>query len=257
MGRIALLLRTDMYAQRQSLLYALGTLFLVLFVIPRIPILTTAVSWSEWCSTVSASPMSWAMWQLSVCGIFGTLTSLIYINRRVQHAYPIPFALLPARLGEKVTAIGLFALGLYFSPFVVFALSEGLTALTFDGDYTSVLSISGLRANIQEFFSALALRPASLLPMALLQLAYLLSFIFSAIRFARLRVGIFVTLMGWLLGVMVLITIGAYLIRSEQLVEFFDMLKGDTAMLLTTAFLLLLNTILAYAIYHRVKTIEL
>lgn len=243
--RIGLLLRADLYTQRRSMLYSLGALFLLIFIAPRLGLLLPGTTYSTWSESISSSASGWRVVQVSLCGVFGALMSLVYLNRRVQHAHPIAFSLLPASLWEKIIALGLFTLGTYISPWIVFALSEVLTALTVQANYE-------LNYNWYNSIQILDINLESSLVIFLFQLSFLLTLILTTMSFKRLRVAIFVGLGSWLLslffmGLLVVELVPSLInLSNSELIELFGLL-----------FLLIIDLALLYACYYRLKTLEL
>lgn len=243
--RIGLLLRTDLYTQRRNILYSLGALFLVIYIIPYLMLLVPDMTYAEWSEGMLRDGVAYRGLRISVCFFVGSLMGLVYLNRRVQHAHPIAFALLPAKVGEKAVSLILFTLLSYSAPIVVYLLGEFLLFLTVQGGYP--LSIP-----LENFISLpIIYQKNEWIQGFLFLLTLPLTFALVAISFRRLRVGLFIGLGLWLLSIFFIGVLGvnnvAYLASLDQ----------DTLSALLGVFLFAVNVGLCLAWWHKIKTIQL
>lgn len=250
-GRIVQMMKVDLYAQRRATLFALGALFILIFVFPRLPILISGVSYAEWEVGISFGGASYSAIMLMISGFWGGFMSLIYLNRRVLHAYPLPFVLLPARLWEKVMGVGLFSLGMNLMPMFVFGLSDLLNLLSISG-YKSCLSVDGI--SLYGAIAALSLGGWGDMLSILVHLALYLSVIFTAISFRQLRVGLFVWLLAWGVGLFLLMALGLYILKTFGLQ--LEQISQEVGFYWIALVLALIDGLLVWGIYHRLRTLE-
>lgn len=250
-GRIVQMMRVDFYTQQRGMIFTLGALALIIFVLPRLPLLYSDVSYKVWARSIAVSDGVYSTIMMAISSFFGTLMSLVYLNRRVLHSHPIAFALLPARLWEKIVSIILSAIAICLSAMLVFAVSELFNMLTIGG-YTSAV-IHFVRF---DYMSPLNLEGANTVAIVLflLQLASMLSGILVAISFRRLRVGIFVYFLGWTIA----LVFGSVVLTYS--LDFFLNLSTDTAIEVSSYVVMtisiLINAALAWGIYYRLRTLE-
>ncbi|MDO4707508.1 MAG: hypothetical protein Q4A61_03675 [Porphyromonadaceae bacterium] len=250
-SRIVQMLKVDLYAQRRATLYALGALFILIFIFPRLPLIIWGVSYEDWSHDISFGGPIYSATMLGISALFGTFMGIIYINRRVLHARPIPFALLPAKLWEKIVALALFAFGLYISSILIFALCDLLNFAT----------IANYRTSIGKGFSLLNtgfLTPSELsmdsFVTFLIYLCVSLSIVLSAISFRQLRVGLFVCLFAWVFGLIIFFTLGIYILTLLEAGSSLDALHWISYG--SMGLLALINGTLIWGIYRRLKRLE-
>lgn len=129
LGRIGLLYRADLYTQRSTLLTLLGTIFLCLFFIPRIPLLFTW-NYTEWALDYANSYIVAFDTMESFVSLVSVIAFWVYVNKRTQHTEPIIFSTTPARLREKVIAMGLYGITITVLSYVIVYVVEFLDWLT-------------------------------------------------------------------------------------------------------------------------------
>lgn len=249
--RIAQIMKVDFYTQQRGMLFALGSLLLIIAALPRLLFLLPIVTYQTWCESIVSGESVYSWVTLGISAIFGGLMSLYYLNRRVQHARPIAFALLPARLWEKLTALGLFALGVYLSSMLIFTISELLNIATIEG-YSSVLAGNIWNIGLLIPFSSTEWGgDAFFLQQA--NIAGLLSAVLVAIHFRRLRVGIFVYCLGWIALVFLGSVLALYC--AGLALSYPNIFIRDT-IVLAMVLLILINIGLVWGIYYRLRRIE-
>lgn len=250
-GRIVQMMKVDLYAQRRATLFALGALFILIFVFPRVPILISGVSYADWATSISGSGASYSATIFVISVLWGGFMSLIYINRRVRHSYPLPFVLLPVRLWEKIVGVGLFSLGMYLVALFVFGLSDFLNFLTIDG-YSSCIQVDGF--SLSGTIALLAPRFLGDAMSILVRLAVYLSVILAAISFRQLRVGLFVWLLAWGVGLFLLMALGLYIFKTFGLQ--LEQISQEVGFYWIALVLALIDGLLVWGIYHRLRTLE-
>lgn len=107
-GRILLLLRADYYEYRRVLWAMLGATAVCVLLLPRVPLLLEGSIYDVWTTGDISNGTASFFRSLGMLAI--SLYTLYYLNRRTQHATPMGFALYPAQVWEKATAMAIFAL---------------------------------------------------------------------------------------------------------------------------------------------------
>lgn len=134
LGRTFLMYRADMRTIAPTLLSLVGIIFLVSFLIERIPLIFN-LNYLQWAAG-HASEYDLSA-QSFLAAMTGSLFGLWYVNHRSFRSSPMSFALTPARFGEKVAAmaavvasiwlltqatlIGCFLLEVATVPYITFA----------------------------------------------------------------------------------------------------------------------------------------
>lgn len=102
-----MMLRADLVTNKMTIVALFGGLLLLIFCLPRIPLLF-GVNYEEWAisygSTYSPTIVN------TILSFAALLYFYLYLNKKVVHSSPITFATLPASLWEKITNILLYAL---------------------------------------------------------------------------------------------------------------------------------------------------
>lgn len=130
-GRVLLLIRADLYEQRRNMMILGGLILLIIFVLPRIPLLF-GMPYSEWASNYVAEVAYTIKYGISTFS--GLIYTLYYYNRKVQHSKPMAFAHYPATVLEKILAGVGFSLLVWLMCWGLVLLSQIITCLTIPGD---------------------------------------------------------------------------------------------------------------------------
>lgn len=102
LGRIFLMYRADMRTIALNLLSLVGAIFLMSFLIERIPLIFS-LNYGYWAESHASGYDLFI--PSSIAAIMGNLFGLWYVNHRAFRSSPMSFALTPARFGEKIAAM--------------------------------------------------------------------------------------------------------------------------------------------------------
>lgn len=127
LGRIYLMLKADLIANRRSLLTLFGGFVLLAYFLPRLTILFD-MSWEEfnrgWASGYSLFAIQGFM------NLIVAIAFCVYLNKRTIHSQPTLFATLPLSLREKLISIHLYGLLLFVFGYIAVRLELFMELLT-------------------------------------------------------------------------------------------------------------------------------
>ncbi|MDO4692972.1 MAG: hypothetical protein Q4A64_08885 [Porphyromonadaceae bacterium] len=264
-GRVLLLLRADLYEQRRNMIILSGLIFLVIFILPRIPLLV-GMSYSEWAETYIDEVMY--IMGYSVSTLFGVIYTLYYYNRKVQHSKPMAFAHYPARVWEKILAAVGFSLLVWLVCWGLVLLSQIIAWLTIPGDIeiywrpwlygTPNVQLDGL--NWDRIPLLLQIIPIVL---TLISLIYVLVSTLGVIAFRNFLKGFFLSQLAFVLLLWLMVGLGLFAavdwFNVARLVErgLLPYSSLDYKMTISTLVVLLgLVRLLFWLIYRKLKTVE-
>ncbi len=259
-GRVYLLLKLDFYTYRRPLLIALGLILLFFNVIGRIgTIFGSNLSDSWFLNTPVDDRFMMISWLVFVGYTF-------YIHKRFHHRKPMPFVSIPAKLGEKVLAIGLGVIFIQLACFLTTYLSvliDWLIAPKQVSLETNFDNITMVFFNKEVKGLVFVVRFLYLLFTLSFVLTLCTQFIKRKSYLASLFIGGAIYLGIWTLFGRLIYIIGEYLICNGWLPTYELSLyieKNESLSVYATyvpiGLMLLLNLALGYYLYKRLKRIE-
>lgn len=259
LGRIWLLIRADLHAQRRDLSILLGLSFVLLYLLPQLPLLflfnDEALARAY---ALNIAPHSKSIyWLYTLASIY----ILYCYNRKVQHSKAMPFALYPASVWEKMLAMLGFATIVMLLCWGLITIGHFISWVMLPSEWADNLDLWPIRFDLVSRMSSSASINTLLMFNGyiigpLWALTYKLTMIWGAISFRSLLKGLFLANLMYL-GVLILMTligINAVLYRMQ------DVITEPSSYKLTIFSVLALVVVcgaLVGGIYRKLKTIEL